>query len=159
MKYLLIGGAESVGKTEAIVRLTDLLISKGFSVISGKHPSVNGEVRIVIEGKDAKGNLIKILINSATDTPKIIKGLKVFMDINKGFDILISSVRDKGSWPRKEFFSITGINESSEQIIEVPLAKITRRKKKFPIALKWYITRMDKLIVMVATSTPFNLWK
>lgn len=159
MRYLLIGGAETVGKTGTIIRLTDLLISKGYSVVSGKYPSPNGEVRIVLEGKDANDKTIKILINSATDTYKIIKDLKRFIDNNLGFDILVSSVRDEGSWPRKEFFSILNINKTEEHLIEIPLAKITRRKTKFPIALSWYEKRIDKLIALVITSTPFNLWK
>jgi len=161
MKCLLIGGAERTGKTSAINRLTDLLINqKGFYVVSGKRKDTNnGEVRAVIKGKDKNGNLIKILINSASDTPRVIEDLKNFMDLYPDFDVLISSVRDLGSWPRWEFFNITGIDENSDDCIEFPLAKITRRKKKFLTALNWYNDRIDSLIKIIITNKPFDLLK
>ncbi len=39
MNYLLIGGAQSVGKSETIFRLANTLISRGFTLIAGTIPS------------------------------------------------------------------------------------------------------------------------
>jgi len=157
MIYLLIGGAQSVGKSEAIIRTADYLLNNGFSVIAGIYPPTNSnDILIVVEGLDRAKNKIRILINSATDTVDIIWGLKKFYDNNLPIDFIISSVRDDGSYPRTEFFTIMNIQPNVDTIIEIPLAKITRRNV-FNTALSWYQTTIDRLIQHTLSSSPFNV--
>jgi hypothetical protein len=158
MNYLLVGGAQSVGKSESIYRLThDYLIPRGFNVIAGNVPASFCDFEALIEGIDKYGNTIRIIINTATDTEDIIRNFKKFYDYNPSADILISSVRDDNFWPRKEFFSIMGVNPLAPNLIEVPLAKITRRGANHAIALNWYNQTIDKLLIQILNNPPFDV--
>jgi hypothetical protein len=42
-------------------------------------------------------------------------------------------------------------------ILEIPLAKITRRETNFPIALNWYQIQIDNLLNQTIINTPYNL--
>lgn len=156
MESLLIGGAQSVGKSTTIYRLTNRLISKGFTLVSGTIPVPFNDFRVVIEGSDKNGKTIRIIINSPSDTVNLIRQFKHFYDSNGIYDILISSIRDDNFYPRADFFSIMQIIEF-QNTLEIPLGKITRRGTNFSTALNWYEQRIDKLIDHTLSNPPFNL--
>lgn len=157
MECLLIGGAQSVGKSESIYRLTQHLLANGFSDILNRVPTTFSDFRAILEGTDSNGKQIRIIINTPTDTTEIIQSFKVFFDTNGKYDILISSVRDDNFWPRNDFFRIMGINAQENLIIEIPLAKITRRSDNFDVALNWYQDKIDKLLIHTLRNRPFNI--
>ncbi|MBY8963157.1 hypothetical protein KJK34_10375 [Flavobacterium sp. D11R37] len=157
MDCLLIGGAQSVGKSETIYRLTENLIAAGYLVTAGTFPATFTDFRVVLQGPNRFGKTVNIIINSPTDTVDIINDFKSFFDANGTYDILISSIRDVNFWPRGDFFRIMGITSPKDFILEIPLAKITRRDTNFPIALNWYQRQMDNLMNHLLVNTPFNL--
>jgi len=155
MESILIGGAQSVGKTTIIYRLASRLLNNGFSYDKNS-PHLTApydDFMIVLEGNDKSGKFIRIIINSATDTVDIIQLFKDFYDKHGSYDILISSVRDKGHWPRKEFFNIMKLNQN---VLEIPLGKVTRRKNK-GTAKQWYLDTMDTLIDTILGKSPYNI--
>jgi len=106
------------------------------------------------------GEKIRIIINSPTDTVEIINQFKIFYDSNfngNGYNLLISSVRDDNFWPRKDFFRIMEIPSGHDYILEIPLAKITRRGENFHTALNWYSNKIDALIDDILINSPFNI--
>lgn len=157
MKYLLLGGAHNVGKSESIYRCTLNLLSRGFNVIQGSIPPQQKDFKAILEGHNEKAEIIRILINTATDTPKIIERFKKFRDQFPACDICISSVRDENFWPRKDFYSILELDPKMDFILEIPLAKITRRGKNHSQALGWYRQKIDALIAHNLANEPFNL--
>lgn len=156
MNSFLIGGAQSVGKSNTVYRLAKRLVSTGFVIISGSIPVSFNDFKVVIEGNDKNGKKVRIIINSPTDTIDIIKDFKKFYDDNGTYDILISSIRDDDFYPRADFFKIMGIVEY-QNTLEIPLGKITRRGTNFPTALKWYEEKVDKLIEHTLNNSPFDI--
>ncbi len=156
MENLLIGGAPSVGKSETIYRLANRLIGKGFVVVAGSIPTTFNDFKIVVEGININEKKIRIIINSPTDTVAIINDFKSFFNANGNYDILISSIRDNDFWPRRDFFRIMGISEN-ENLVEIPLGKITRRGRNFSVALDWYKVKIDKLIDHTLSNKPFEI--
>jgi len=147
MKYILIGGSQNVGKTEAIYHLANYLLnSRSFVDVLQSVPKTKRDFMAILEGKDKNRNNIRIAINSASDTPDIIRKFKTLLNENKNISIIISSIRDNNFYPRKEFFDILNIDENDIDI-EIPLAKITRRRKNKEIALKWYKNKINLLII------------
>lgn len=157
MDCLLIGGAQSVGKSETIFRLTNRLITKGFIVVAGVLPTTFADFKVVLEGLNLNGKKVRIVINSATDTVDIINHFKSFYNNNGNCDILISSIRDDNFWPRQDFFTIMNINSTKDFILEIPLAKITRRGANFNVALNWYENQLDILVDHSLTNLPFQI--
>lgn len=157
MNCLLIGGAQSVGKSETIYRLANALTLRGFRVTSGSIPITFTDFRCVLEGSDKKNNTIRIIINSPSDTVPIIQEFKIFYDINGLYDIMISSVRDNNFYPRRDFFNIMDINPVRNFILEVPLGKITRRGANFFTALNWYENQTDNLLNHILNNPPYNI--
>lgn len=157
MNCLLLGGAPSVGKSQAIYRITNYLINSGFSKLTDTFPPQFGDFHTVLAGKDPGGNNIRIIINSPSDTVKIIENFKVFFDKHGKYDILISSVRDEGNRPRQEFFNIMGLDNKKHFILEIPLSKITRRTYRLETALKWHQDKLDALILHLLRNKPFNV--
>jgi hypothetical protein len=159
MKYLLFGGAPNTGKTGSITRLAALLINtNGFSVISNwNYPPTpaNSDFRVILEGLDNNKNLIRIYLNSATDTEKIIQECKNFYDASQRVDIIVSSIRDIHGL-RSEFLNTMKINNSIDYILEVPLAKV-RQGKNRGLCLKWYEQKIDELVIIALKNAPFNL--
>lgn len=155
MNCLLIGGAPSVGKSQCIYRFTKHLISNGFIDITNSVPQVFKDFKAVLEGINKNGKQVRIIICTASDTVKHINNFKKYFDENGTYDILISSVRDDNFWPRKDFFRIMNINE--EGILEIPLAKITRRGSNFNTALKWYQNKIDQLVLHTLHNKPFDI--
>ena len=166
MECLLIGGAPEVGKSNTIYRIALRLRNMGFKVIAGNIPIPktgtvlipSSDFRAVLEGVNNQNKTIKIIINSPTDTVDIINTFKKFYDGNGGtYNILISSVRDDNFWPRSDFFRIMNINSSKDFILEIPLAKITRKKTNRPVALNWYELQLDNLIKHTLSNRPYNI--
>jgi len=158
MECLLIGGAQTVGKSETIYRLANRLLSKGFVIVSGSIPSTFGDFRCILEGINKLGMNVKIIINSPSDNVPIINNFKAFYDSNGAiYDIFVSSVRDGGFYPRNDFFNIMQINNINNSILELPLGKINRRRGNFLIALTWYQNQVDNLIDNILLNQPFNL--
>lgn len=158
MDCLLFGGAQNVGKSETIFRLANRLVGSGFTIIGGSIPVTFNDFRVVLEGMSGLGVKIKIILNSATDTVDIINDFKNFYDSNGGlYDIMISSVRDDDFWPRNDFFRIMNINTTKDFILEIPLAKISRRGSNKLVALNWYEQQIDNLIEHTITNRPFSL--
>lgn len=157
MDCLLIGGAQSVGKSEAIFRLTNRLINRGFTVVAGSLPTTFIDFRVILEGHNSAGTKVRIAINSATDTVDIINHFKSFYDNNGSYDILISSIRDGNFWPRQDFLTIMNIDPATHFILEIPLAKITRRGANFNTALNWYENQIDILVDHSLRNTPFQI--
>jgi len=156
MEILLIGGAQSVGKSTAIYRLVNRLVKNGFSPVAGSIPRTFQDFKVLLKGVNKNGQGIRIIINSPSDTPGCIWEFKQFLDSNGSSDIMISSVRDHDFWPRSDFFNILNLPDNGS-IIEIPFGKITRRGKNFPVALNWYETKMDSLIDKILNSTPYNI--
>ena len=158
MKCILLGGAESVGKSETIYRLANNLVSRGFVVTAGKIPQSFSDFRCVLEGLNQHQEKVRIIINSPTDTTEIIQKFEKFFNDNGGnFQILISSIRDNDFYPRNEFFQLMKINNPNNLILEIPLGKITRRGNNFNTALDWYQNSIDNLIKHVLSNSPFNI--
>lgn len=157
MIYLLIGGAPNVGKSESIYSCTIILLSKGFKVVQGSVPSSLKDFKAILEGPDKNGEVKRVLINTASDTPAIIEDFKTFRDKSAPCDICLSSVRDDNFWPRKNFFQILEINQTEDFILEIPLAKITRRGNNFAPALSWYREKIDHLVLFSLKNPPYNL--
>jgi len=151
MECLLIGGAQSVGKSESIYRLAKYLISQGFKDNLNMVPATFQDFKAILERVDSNGKLVRIIINSPTDTPEIIQKFKDFYDNNGNYDILISSIRDNIPGPRNDFFKIMGICSA----LEIPLAKITRRDSNKRLALKWYQDKVDELLIHTLKNNPF----
>jgi len=149
MEYILIGGAPSVGKSECIHRIAKFLLAEGFLDAQNLVPHKFKDFTAILEKTNESGEITRVVINSATDTTDIIYSFKNFCEENGQFNVLISSIRDGGFWPRNEFFEIMGIDRKSGNITEFPLAKITRRGDNFDKALKWYKEKTDRLIKSV----------
>ncbi|MDB5122395.1 MAG: hypothetical protein JWP94_524 [Mucilaginibacter sp.] len=157
MDCLLFGGAPSVGKSEAIYRLALKLIGKGFIDRLSLVPATFRDFSAVLDGVNKKGEPIRIILNSATDTTAIIQNFKNFFDLHGPYDVLVSSVRDGGFYPRQDFFSIMGISHASHYITELPMAKLTRRDRNLTTALAWYQTKIDALVQHVNSNPPFEI--
>jgi GTPase SAR1 family protein len=157
MDCLLISGAQSVGKSEAIYRLTNNLIASGYRIVAGVYPATFLDFKVVLEGVNRYGKTVRIIINSPTDTVDIINGFRTFFNSNGNYDILISSVRDGSFWPRGDFFKIMDISRPKDFILEIPLAKVTRRNTNFAISLSWYQAQIDSLAKHILVNDPYNL--
>jgi hypothetical protein len=155
MNCLLIGGAPSVGKSKSIYRLTIYLLSHGFVDVTKSVPLTFHDFKAVLEGNDKNGKLIRLIINTATDSVDLINDFKAFFDTHGNYDVLISSVRDDNFWPRHDLFNI--MNLKHYFVLEIPLAKITRRHSNFPIALTWYEDKLDKLLIHTIKNLPFDV--
>lgn len=156
MNYLLLGGAQNIGKTQAITGQANRLINSGFQIIAGSFPGPWPDFKVVLEGPNKNGNQIKLLLNSATDDRGKIKELKDFIDqLGFNVDAIISSVRDRDD-PRTFFFSHLGISPPKDFFLEIPMAKITRRNN-LPSALTWYHQNLENIIIHILGSQPFNL--
>lgn len=166
MECLLFGGAESVGKSNAIYRLATRLItppasgtSSVFSTfidITGTVPTSFGDFRAVLEGKNNKGQNVRIIINAHTDTTAIINEFKDFYDNNGVYDIFISSVKEDSYSVRNDFFRIMNISAPKDFILELPLAKV-RREPNYSVSVAWFERQLDMLVEHVLKRDPYNL--
>jgi hypothetical protein len=152
MNYLLFGGAPSVGKSEAIIRLELFLNSKRITT-THKQLLPNGDFYACLDGTDSNGTKVRILVSSAADTPHIIHGFKSYCNLYPLYDFIISAVRDDGDPDRNNFFS-TMVIKPSDCVLEIPMGKITR-KNNYTTALAWYSSRIDALAQTILGNAPF----
>jgi len=163
MNYLLFGGQPQSGKTPTVTRLTNTLLATPFSfrVIDGVFPPTRGtDFLILLERKINENQSQYIIVNSPSDNFPLINKLRDFIDkhSNKTIDVVISSVRDIGS-ERSYFYTTLKISPIDINVFEIPLARVTRRKKSglFTPALNWYENTLDRHINFIITNPPFNL--
>lgn len=164
MNYLLFGGQPNSGKTSTTTRLTNALLGVPFSfrVIDGTFPPPPkvDDFLILLERKNNDDGSQYIIVNSPSDAAVSINNLRDFIDKHKDktIDLVISSVRDIG-WERSHFFTTLKINPTDNNVFEIPLARVTRRKTSglFAPALSWYATTLDRHINFIITNAPFNL--
>lgn len=178
MNCLLLGGAPNVGKTETITHIVNeyLIKSKKFTVDTSKphqnlDPDHLPDYMWILSRKNQEGKKITIIINSAADNQKTIKAFKTFMSQNMTkfgpYHILISPIRDIDTPNNIRSFFLSNIITSKYFQLEIPFAKITRKKKKGEektkkgklneTALKWYREQMDKLVRHTLENIPFNI--
>lgn len=148
MKYLLFEGASNVGKTTAIIRFANSLINNhGYVCVNGNVPAAgsNKDFKAVLKNVNAKSGAKRIIVNSASDYPETLDECKSFADSNKPYDIVISSCRmeqDLYSY----FFKIFSVNNSTDKIFEIPMAKINHRNQALKKhSMRWYKDKIDNL--------------
>ena len=151
METLLIGGAPSTGKTGAIIWVENYLLSKGFKCV--KKIVLNADFMAILEGKNKDKKIIRIVINSASDTEDIIDKFYSFMNSNGIYDILISSIRD--IYHERDYL-FNKIKPLSKGIVEFPLAKITRRND-YQKAKAWYDKYVFSMLEAVLLNQPFSV--
>lgn len=148
MKYLLFEGGQNVGKTTAIIRFANSLINKhGYVCVNGNVPAIgsNKDFKAVLENANAKSGTKKIIVNSASDYLETLDECKSFADSNKPYDIIISSCRMEQNL-YSYFFKIFSINNSTDKIFEIPMAKINHRNQVLKKhAMRWYKDKIDNL--------------
>lgn len=151
-KFIFISGAPNTGKSTILKTLHKFLKeTKNFKEIK-KEIIANNEGMFILEGYNNKEKPIKILLNYPSDTVDIIDNVYDFYTKNKPFDIVITSIRDMYSERDYllEKFNIT------EDYIELPLAKVTRKNDK-NLACNSYYTRVLNLLKHILSLPPFNL--
>ncbi len=151
-KFIFISGAPNTGKSTILKTLHKFLKeTKKFKETKSKIIA-NDEGMFILEGYNNKGKSIKILLNYPSDTVDIIDNVYDFYTKNKPFDIVITSIRDMHS--ERDYlldkFNIT------EDYIELPLAKVTRKNDK-KLACNSYYTRVLNLLKHILSLSPYNL--
>ncbi|HAT3998703.1 TPA: hypothetical protein JRX02_000148 [Elizabethkingia anophelis] len=158
MKFLVISGAPSTGKTTAINKIANWLTStlKITLDINGNPlptflPDSTGKfwdfsVIIIVKGK-------KIIIHSATDDQYNLDALIEKINLHPDVEIVITSCRDL-YWQRDYF--INHIKPFSTFFLESPLGKITRRND-FHIVDIWYKNTLLTLHQHILENNPYYL--
>jgi hypothetical protein len=155
MNYLLFGGAPFVGKSESITRLVKYLMQCKNFVRGNLRKLPNNDFFCILDGKDKNNCYIKIIVTSASDMPGIINDFKMYCKNNLPYDLVISPIRDEGDSMRYYFLKVIKIT-NSDFCVEIPLAKITRRRN-WHIAYNWYKARIDNMVNNCLGNTPFNI--
>lgn len=169
MKVLLIGGAPSTGKSNAVLMCAHYLINHGFAlfdceyyngkstnlpkVATGSNSSTDFLAKLA--GTDKNNKNVSITITSASDSTGLI-------DINFNYlqsqscDIYISSVRDLG-YERKYLFSKFNFHSEDKGLIEFPLAKMSRKNQNWYTAKNWYDITVQNMLEHILNSKPFEV--
>jgi hypothetical protein len=155
MNYLLFGGAPSVGKSESITRLVGYLIQQKNFVRNNFKDLSNNDFFCILDGKDKNNCSIRIIVTSASDMPTIINDFKIYCKNNSPYDLVISPIRDEGDGMRNRFLDVMDI-VNTDFCVEIPLAKITRRKN-WQIAYNWYKEKIDNMVNNCLENMPFNI--
>lgn len=154
MKYLLLGGAPSVGKTQTTIRVRNLLTADNYQIVVDA--GITGaDILQVLQRNNHQGENIRVMINSGSDDLNAIVRAKNFLDQNQPIDVVTSSVRELSN-ERASFFAIMQTSDE-DFLVEIPLAKITRRGGANSVALNWYRTSLDTLIHHILLSQPYSL--
>lgn len=160
MIYLLIAGAPNTGKTETVYDIGALLSNFGYQPTSGifvtPRPAPVTDFTCIMDGVNINGAARKVLVNSPSDLTGNIENLKRWIDDNPAVDVIITSVRDGVDPMRIYMFSHLAINPATDTVIEIPLAKITR-KNNFPATLNWYRTSIINLLAGIIRQPALNL--
>ncbi|MFT3793650.1 hypothetical protein [Flavobacterium sp.] len=159
MNYLLFGGTQAVGKSNAIYRLALWLKNKkNFKVLAGILPASFSDFSVIMSGLDKNGNEIIVIINAATDTEELIDRFKKFMtDHNFKYHAVISSIRDKSYDLRQYFITTFNLSKTKDVIAEIPLAKINKNGNNYDDRFKWYEEQIDELAIYLLANNPFNI--
>lgn len=169
MRVLLIGGAPNTGKTNAIAMCANYLLGKGFNVINcqnydGKKinlPKIvtgvnhSKDFLAVLEGKDLNNKTVSIVLTSASDTTGIIDLNFTYLQ-NQNYDIYISSIRDIGI-ERKYLLKKFNFTKATPDLLEFPLAKMSRRGNNWFTAKTWYDTTVQNVLCHLLESKPFSV--
>lgn len=167
MKVLIFSGEQNTGKTLSQIELRNFIISlqdtagnKVFNEIShnptGNQNNKQKDFQSCLEGINALGNKIKIIISSEGDMVQSIKNLQSFYKTNTqngSCDILITACRDIDENFQIRTRTLTAIKNLPSQnieIIELPLAKLTRQNGDLYEQEIWYhgqILELSKFIL------------
>ncbi len=146
MKYLLFEGSSNVGKTSAIIRMANKLVSRyGYNCI-GTIPTsgCNCDFKAVLERTLKNGDTRRILVNSASDTPKIIDAFKDYASCNGPYNMIISSCREEDFL--YNYFCKTFSISNEDIVLEIPMAKINHKNESLKQkGMKWYKDKIDHL--------------
>jgi len=130
------------------------------------------EIKSYIDKKDkdyfciATKSNIKIIISTASDVEVIIDNLKKYCNKNKPYNFIISPIRDKFfddkknneyRYIRNYFIKTMSINIENVNTIEIPLAKINRKKDRRTNSLKWYKEKIFLIAQKILEQEPFNI--
>lgn len=151
-EILFISGAPSTGKSTTIKEIHDYLKNNKHFVEIHNISTTKKERAFILEGYNKTGTKINIFLNYAADNMGIIKKVHNFYNKHKPFDIVITAIRDM-YLERSELLKIININES---YIEIPLAKVTRKKDKTQ-ALNDYHARVFNLVTHILSLSPFYI--
>lgn len=157
MKFLVISGAPSTGKTTAINKIAEWLTSGiittdvDSNLLPSFLPDAKGKywdfsIVIILRGK-------KIIIHSATDDIPNMDALINKLKLHPDTEIVITSCRDI-YWERDYFTK--NIRSFSTFFLESPLGKITR-KNDFNLADTWYKDSSLALHQHILKNNPYNL--
>jgi hypothetical protein len=171
-EYLILSGAPGTGKTGTLIRLTAnfLLGKKGFTHVLSQPPTPypgnpGADFLALFERQpmpsEVPQRLIRVVVNTGMDRPCYAGVLKKFLDhcrqLGKAPDIIITAGRDANFHPSPHFWKIMGISPANPNVIQVPLAKITRRGHGHSLALTWYRQQVDALLEHILSNAPFNI--
>ncbi|MDR1124309.1 MAG: hypothetical protein LBL61_07020 [Elusimicrobiota bacterium] len=150
MKYVLISGAQSVGKSETVFRLANHLVkNKGYIDINNAIPQQQEDFFAILEK-----NGMFIAIKSGADYSAI--HFKQFCNkSNKPINLIISAIRDEIDPLYKDFYDCFNIS-NNDYVLEIPLGKVRRGVQRKP-ALDWYRKTIDNLLQMSIEKTPFSI--
>lgn len=87
------------------------------------------------------------MILCASDYLHILDEFKTFADSNAPYDLVISSCREEESL-YSYFFEKFHIKTDTDIVLEIPMAKITRRNQEYyKYSMKWYEDKCTALIL------------
>lgn len=148
MNVILISGQNDTGKTQSCFFIQKILQQKSFKQIYSSSDISSGNFFKAYTGFNKKQKQVNILINSESDLIGSGKRLQQYLQINKNTDIVITTIRD--------IENVLKPYCTSTDIIEIPLAKITR-KIKFNDSYKWYKNAIENLLKFIIEHAPFDL--
>lgn len=169
MSVLLIGGAPNTGKSNAVAMCANYLVGKGFSVVACQNYDaksmnipkvVNGaasskDFMAKLTGKNLNGKQITVIVVSASDTNQMIDQNFDFCH-GQNYDILISSIRDIGE-ERTYLLSKFNMNVDNTNVVEFPLAKMSRKNQNWFTAKTWYDFTVQNILSHILKSKPFEV--
>jgi hypothetical protein len=158
MKFLVISGAPSTGKTTAINNIAEWVTIRG-SVTNDSVgnplptflPNPKGEYQDFSIALLYKGR--KVIIHSATDDQACMDKLINLINNHPNTEIVITSCRD--IYGERDYFT-TNIRPNATFFLESPLGKITRRND-FTLADNLYKTLLLDLHEHILSNNPYNL--
>lgn len=155
MNVILISGQNDTGKTQSCFFIQKILQQKSFKQIYSSSNISSGNFFKAYTGFNKKQKQVNILINSESDLIGSGKRLQQYLQINKNTDIVITTIRDIENL-RTNIENVLKPYCTSTDIIEIPLAKITR-KIKFNDSYKWYKNAIENLLKFIIEHAPFDL--
>ena len=169
MKVLLIGGAPNTGKSNAVAMCANYLLNRNYTVLDcqnygGKQIKVpkiatgsNGSKDFLarFEGFDTNNKKVSVIITSASDTEGIIDANFNYFQISL-CDIFISSIRDIG-YERSYLLKKFGFGIENNELVEFPLAKMSRRNQNWYKAKTWYDASVQNMLEHILKAEPFEV--